>query len=510
MARAIIITWVVFQSIFLGVVDAQVIWQGQTQDVDSLVPKALGYLREGNTEESIMLSRTVLSQYPGYTDFTYILGLSYQKMGRPDWAIPYMEKVIAQDAGYKDAYLSLFTLYQATGNYARINELWKVALNRFHQDKEIQHSYEEFLTKEKKRVAAIRTEGWYIAAKAAVDREDWQKVLAYSDSIAGQDTSDMRPLYLKANAFVHNKDYDKAKDTYEKIKGRGDTSLFVIEQLANIAAAQNDYVRALTYANELQAAAPDTYRFDRMAKVFQENLPYRFYMGANHMQSAQDQPHGHFFISGIEYGHRIGAKDVLVGQFNYGNRRGEKAYQLGLDAWLNYSDRMYAYHHIAWADGTVFPAWRAAYSLYREAGSWLFDIGGRYVRSSDRQDNYGVVASTGRYLGATFIYLRGFLLRDEFRWNQAYSLALRHYYNEEKPDSYVTIIGNIGTSPDDPARYQALNNRFGFLSRSVNAGWQHRLSSWGFTIMGGWSYYKVTETRFINQYDLNLSLRKYF
>src|SRR5690606_17378459 len=215
------------------------------------------------------------------------------------------------------------------------------------------------------------------------------------------------------------------------------------------AAAQKDYTQALRYALQLQQASPRTYRFTKMVKKFRENLPYDFYIGLNHTQIAQDRPHGHFFISGVEFGHQIGANDMLIGQFNYGNRRGEKGYQMALDAWLNYNSKMYAYHHIAWADGSVFPTWRAAYSLYREAGRWLFDVGGRYVRSSDRQDNYGAVVSAGYTMNTVFVYLRSFLLHDEYRWNQAYSLSLRYYYNEEKPRSYVTIIGDIGTSPDD-------------------------------------------------------------
>ena len=132
------------------------------------------------------------------------------------------------------------------------------------------------------------------------------------------------------------------------------------------------------------------------------------------------------------------------------------------------------------------------------------------MRSSDKQDNYGFVASAGRYFGNTLIYARGFILHDPFRWNQAYSISAKHYYDENNPSSYVTLIVDIGTSPDDPARYQFLTHSSDFLSRSISAGGQHRLNNWGIGIMGTWNHYKIAEQQFNQQYDLNLSLKKYF
>ncbi|NGM61373.1 YaiO family outer membrane beta-barrel protein [Sphingobacterium sp. SGG-5] len=503
-------TWLILQTLLLTQVHGQVVWEGRTQNVDSLVSKAIGYLHMGNVDQAISLSRTVLAKYPSYVDFSYILGLSYQKIGQPDWSIPYMERVIAQDANYRDAYIALANLYESTKADEKARHIWKTTQEKFPQDQELYQRYQEFIQREMLNTRDRRMDQLYKEGKKTLSSGAWEKALAYSDSMETIQKDDIRLLYLRSSAFTQGKKYEEAKASYESIRARGDTSLFITEQLTNIAAAQKDYTQALRYALQLQQASPQTYRFTKMVKKFRENLPYDFYVGLNHTQIAQDRPHGHFFISGVEFGHQIGTNDMLIGQFNYGNRRGEKGYQMALDAWLNYDSKMYAYHHIAWADGSVFPTWRAAYSLYREAGRWLFDVGGRYVRSSDRQDNYGAVVSAGYTMNTVFVYLRSFLLHDEYRWNQAYSLSLRHYYNEEKPRSYVTIIGDIGTSPDDQVRYQFLNNRFNFLSRSIHAGWQHQLGRWSLGFMGGWSYYKVAESRFLNQYDLNLSLKKYF
>ncbi|KKO91430.1 hypothetical protein AAW12_10190 [Sphingobacterium sp. Ag1] len=509
--KKLILSALIFCLLFLSqVVHAQVNWQNKTYDVDSLVPKAAGYLRAGRVGESIALSQTVLSKYPKYTDFRYILGLSYQKMGRADWAIPYFEAVVSSEPSYRDAYLSLAALYESSNQPEKATITWQSARKRFPMDAEIIRLYSEFEHRKLTRDRDACIDIWYKRGRNFVEKGDVFQALAYSDSIQHADPADNRFLYLRSSAFMTNREYGKAKTDFETLWSRGDSSIFVTEQLANIAALNKDYSTALGYMNQLVAKMPENLQYQHLTKVYRENMPYKFYIGANHMQSSQDRPNGHFFISGLEYGQRLGEKNTLIGQFNYGNRRGEKGYQVGLDAWLNYSKNIYAYHQIAWADGSVFPTWRASYSLYREAGLWLFDFGGRYVRANDNTNNYGLVASAGRYFGPTFVYLRGFLLHDEQRWNQAYSLAIRHYYNSEKPDSYVTLIGNVGTSPDDPSRYQFLNNRFNFLSRSINAGWQHRIDAWGFTLMGGWSYYKVAENRFMNQYDLNLSLRRYF
>ncbi|WP_293946868.1 MULTISPECIES: YaiO family outer membrane beta-barrel protein [unclassified Sphingobacterium] len=510
MNKLLILLVVFCQSLLAETISAQVVWQNKKYDVDSLVPLAINYLREGKLDQSVMLSRTVLAKYPQYTDFNYILGLSYQKMGRGEWAIPYFETVIASDAKYKDSYSPLALLYEVNGEIEKARKIWQQARTRFPDDMELAAAYREFEARGIKNSINRNIDIWYKEGRQCIEQGELRKAIAISDSMQRADASDNRYLYLRSSAYMSGKDYNKAKIGYEMLWDKGDSTLFMREQLANIAAANKDYHTALVYMKQLQRQSPQVERYRQEAKVYRENLPYNSYLGLNHTQSAQDRPNGHFFISGVEYGKSVGEKNMVIGQFNYGNRRGEKGYQVGVDTWLNYSAKIYAYHHLAWADGTVFPTWRAAYSLYREVGPWLFDVGGRYVRSADHTDNYGMVASAGRYFGSTFVYLRGFLLHDEQRWNQAYSLAVRHYYNNEKPNSYVTIIGNIGTSPDDPSRYQFLNNRFDFLSRSINAGWQHRIDSWGFTLMGGWSYYKVAENRFMNQYDLNLSLRKYF
>ncbi len=510
MNKILIFTLFFCQSLLTQSIYGQVLWHNRKFDVDSLIPKAVTYLRDGKLDESIMLSRAVLAKYPKYTDFRYILGLSYKKIGRGDWAIPYFEQVLQADTSYKDVYLPLAMIYESHGNNAKAREIWQFALKRFPNDKEIITSYREFQAKDIANKANLQMDSWYQAGRRSLEQGEIAKALAYSDSIQAKNAKDARYLYLRSNAFMYSKDFIKAKAIYETMYNNGDSSIFVIEQLANVAAANKDYKEALRFMDRLQQKSASDDRYKQLAKVYRENLPYNFYVGVNHMQSSQDRPNGHFFISGLEYGHKIGKNDILIGQFNYGNRRGEKGTQLGLNAWINYSSNVYAYHSLVLADGSVFPTSRAAYSVYHEAGVWLFDLGSRYVRSSDKTNNYGLVASTGRHFGSTFVYLRGFLLKDEQRWNQAYSLAVRHYYNSEKPNSYVTVIGNIGTSPDDPARYQFLNNRFDFLSRSINAGLQHRIENWGFTVMGGWSYYKITENKFMNQYDLNLSLRKYF
>ncbi|WP_286862664.1 MULTISPECIES: YaiO family outer membrane beta-barrel protein [Sphingobacterium] len=510
MKKLLILMVVFLQSLLAYTISAQVVWQNKKCDVDSLVPQAISYLHEGKLDQSVMLSRTVLAKYPQYTDFNYILGLSYQKMGRGDWAVPYFEKVMANDAKYKDCYSPLALLYEAKGDLDKADKVWQLARTRFPDDMELAAAYREYESRSMRNAVNNNIDNWYKEGLKCIARGELQKAISISDSMQRADAGDNRYLYLRSSAYMSGNDYNKAKSGYEMLWDKGDSTVFIQEQLANIAVANKDYQTALTYMQRLSRQSPQVESYRQQAKVYRENLPYSFYVGLNHTQSAQDRPNGHFFISGVEYGKKVGTKGMFIGQFNYGNRRGEKGYQVGLDAWLNYSAKIYAYHHLSWADGTVFPTWRAAYSLYREAGPWLFDVGGRYVRSADHNGNYGMVASVGRYLGPTFVYLRGFLLHDEQRWNQAYSLAVRHYYNSEKPNSYVTVIANIGTSPDDPSRYQFLNDRFGFLSRSVNAGWQHRIESWGFTLMGGWSYYKVAENRFINQYDLNLSLRKYF
>lgn len=505
----ILLTFLLFSTI--NSLYAQVYWKGKTHNPDDLIQYVLKTYKEGNTAESISVSRRVLQIYPDYVDFKYILGLNYQKLNLLDSAIMKYQDVLENESDYIDAYISLTQCYLLQGEINDAKKISGLALNKFSANSDVIALHSKVLDEEARIFQDRHISSLWNQVQQAVVQDNAKDLISISDSLKKYlPADDLWYLDIKSKGYKLLKDYDNLEKTLLEIKHSGDTSNALIYQLAEVSAAQKDYRQAALYMEKLISKNPYHYAYQKTAKIYRENIPYDNFIGLSHTHMAVDKPSGWNFITGIEYGRRVNELGTISGVFNYGFRRGEIGYQAGLDAWLNYSKKFYGYHHIAYASGIVFPTWRAAYSLYHENNGWIFDLGGRYIRSADQIDNYSIVGSAGKYIGNTMVYFRTFLLNDQQRWNYAYSLSLRHYYNDNKPDSYVTLIGNLGTSPDDPARYQYLYTTSGFLSRSLNAGWQHRLESWGIGLMGGWNYFKISDNEYLNQFDLNLSLKKYF
>ncbi|MGE8379879.1 MAG: tetratricopeptide repeat protein, partial [Sphingobacterium sp.] len=270
MNKLLILIVIFCQSFLADTITAQVVWQNEKYDVDSLVPQAISYLREGKLDQSVMLSRTVLAKYPQYTDFNYILGLSYQKMGRRDWAIPYFETVMASDPKYKDSYPPLALLYEAKGDIDKARKVWQLARARFPDDMELAAAYREFEARGMKNSINRNIDNWYKEGLKFIERGELQKAIAISDSMHQADANDNRYLYLRSSAYMSGKEYNKAKIGYEMLWDKGDSTVFMREQLANIAAANKDYQTALAYMEQLQQQSPQVERYRQQAKVYRE------------------------------------------------------------------------------------------------------------------------------------------------------------------------------------------------------------------------------------------------
>jgi len=485
---------------------AQVVWEGRVQDPDSLVKKGMDYVRENRFDESIDLARTVLAKYPTYSDFVYILGISYLKMNRPIWAEQYYRKVIASSPDYYDAYYGLAHSLWKQGRLDEADHVWETLPDSIVQSDYVKQLHHDFITetmgeKDEKRIETIKRTIKDLPASAGLQRLD-------SLLLKSPDRLDL--LELKADLLFATGRDAEATAILEHLISKDETRERTLLRIADIYAQQKDFNKAYAIMDTLVALNPRQTTYQRLRLIYDDQKVYKNYIAFEQGFLTYDRPVGTFFMSGFTYGTKLRPSISLSGQVNWAHLRNGKGFQYLVESWMNYSKTLYSYNSVGFSDSYAFPKWRAAYSLYKEFKSWQYDIGVRYMYPHIGLDNLTGVLSIGKYVGPNFFYLRSFLTYNQERTETAFAVSWRYYYNEEKPETYFTIIGNIGTSPDDPERYMFYADPSVFKSYAVTMGIQHRIGKYVLGSNGSWSVYKITDLNYLHQYNLNLSVKRYF
>ncbi|MFZ4262009.1 YaiO family outer membrane beta-barrel protein [Sphingobacterium sp. HJSM2_6] len=484
---------------------AQVKWEGKDQNPDDLVKTGLKYVEQNQLNEAIQLAKTVLNKYPSYLDFTYIMGISYLKMGNYDWSAQYFRQIIASNPNYLDAYSGLARSLWKLGNYQEADAIWTTS-NFLEKDQNYVHQLKKEYDEET------------LAQRNTLKLEQTLKGIAQKNSLADMQLLDsillahpdrLDVLQLKAN-ITHFNNPDLSIGLYRQLileKYEAESNL---NKIAAWYASKKEYHQAAEIMDSLIILNPKETAYTELKSVYEDNKTYTYYLILDQSFVSYDRPVGTYFMSGLGLGAKLNPKISLSGQVNWANLRNGEGFQYLLESWMNYSKTVYSYNSVAYSTSLAFPTWRAAYTIYKEFPTWQVDLGLRYMKPQIGEGNYSGVASIGKYIGANFFYLRSFLTFDQDRIETSFAGSWRYYYNENKPETFFTILGNLGTSPDDRERYLFYNNPSVFKSYAIGMGIQHKFGKYIVGSNGNWSIYKITDINYLNQFNLNLSLKRYF
>lgn len=484
---------------------AQVQWQGKAENPDDLVKIGLKYVEQNQLNEAINLAKTVLEKYPSYTDFSYILASSYLKMNKFDWAEQSFKQIIAEHPNYLDAYSGLARALWKQGKYQEADGIWSV---QGFEGKDLQYRNQlkhEYDLETLEHRNALKLE----QTIKGIAQHPSAKDILLLDSILLINPDRLDVLQLKANR-LHATNTDQSIPLYKELINKKYEIEPNLNKVASWYASKKEYHRAAEIMDSLIILNPRETSYSDLKAIYEDNKAYTYYLTLDQSFVTYDRPVGTYFMSGIGLGAKLNPNISFSGQVNWANLRNGEGFQYLLESWMNYSKTIYSYNSVGYSNSLAFPTWRAAYTIYKEFPTWLVDLGLRYMKPQIGDGNYSAVASVGKYFGANFFYLRSFVTLDQDRVETSFAGSWRYYYNENKPETFFTIIGNLGTSPDDRERYLFYNNPSVFKSYSIGMGIQHKFGKYILGSNGNWSIYKITDINYLNQFNLNLSLKRYF
>jgi len=149
----------------------------------------------------------------------------------------------------------------------------------------------------------------------------------------------------------------------------------------------------------------------------------------------------------------------IIGRLNIGHRFDLTDYQGEIDYWPEFNDKWYGYFNIGVSGGDLFPEFRAGAELYRALPQGFeSSLGFRYLKFSD-DDVLILTASVGKYIGNWLLIGRPYFTPQDSGVSSSFTFLARRYLGN--PDTFVSLLGGFGFSPDERRLLDAqIDNRF--------------------------------------------------
>jgi YaiO family outer membrane protein len=136
----------------------------------------------------------------------------------------------------------------------------------------------------------------------------------------------------------------------------------------------------------------------------------------------------------------------IIGRVNYANRFQKSGFQYELDAYPKISKTFYSYINVGYSEASIFPQWRAGFSLYANLPSGFEAEGGfRYLYFGDPTFIY--TAALGKYYKNFLFNVRTYLTPSDGELSQSYNVSARYYFGGAT--DYFGLTLGTGISPDD-------------------------------------------------------------
>lgn len=176
----------------------------------------------------------------------------------------------------------------------------------------------------------------------------------------------------------------------------------------------------------------------------------------------------------VDYGRQtsIGSFNVKL---NYANRFKTDGVQFEVDAYPRLSKTFYTYVSGGYSNYSIFPKYRAGFSLYANLPhSFEADAGFRYLYFGSNAFIY--TASIGKYYKNFWFNIRTYITPSSNNVSNSYAFTGRYYFGGA--DDYLTLKFGTGLSPDESSNnlligtssYKLTSNNIGVgLRKTLNA-----------------------------------------
>lgn len=456
----------------------------------------------------ILLSFNAHAQRKGLVSSDKLLQLALQETNEHrnyNKAIALCKKGLAQSPGYTDIRLLLGKLYMLTGRPAAARSEWQGVLKKEPANIDALH----YLVNLEYSQHHIKETMDHINTALRISPED--KVLLLKKYGILQESKQWEEQ-AKLLALMHFYFPDDKKTPQQH-----DARLYVI----NLEAGKGNYQQSIAYCDSaLAQLGHDSLLVQKRNALWQEvnekaiahtpadtpatEKKYHNQAGVIHLQSIYGNGNRPASITSLQY-LRYHDRGSVTGRVNYADRASGNGLQLEAETYYDHNPRYYSYGLLGWSDAAVFPKFRAGYSLFRNfKKGWEGELGARYLRA-DSVNTWSAVWSAGKYWGNNWTNLRGYVITEQNKWYQAYTLTHRMYLHDDK--EFIAFLLSLGTTPDDRSRNFQFNRFVSFISKSAGIGYQKIFGSrTTASIYGNWINQRTGNKKYYNQYDIYLTL----
>jgi YaiO family outer membrane protein len=315
------------------------------------------------------------------------------------------------------------------------------------------------------------------AGIAYTDLEYWndhyQKALTVCNNSLTANAASAELLLRKAKIFKALKQYKQAS--------------VIVDQLVKSDKRNND---ALSLASSLKDAAA--------VNKIGINFDYSYF------DKQYSRP---WYLTSISYNRQTMLGSV-IGRINYANRFGSNGVQGELDAYPRISKTFYSYINFGYSGSSIFPKYRAGFSLYANLPHSFEAEGGiRYLNFGS--DTYIYTLSLSKYYSNFLFGVRTYVTPGSGGASQSYTLSGRYYFADA--DNYLELRVGTGISPDERILNYQYSNKTRLTSKQASVGFNHSFSRLNiFSLRAGWvnQQYKPSFTG--NQFDASIGYQRRF
>lgn len=375
--------------------------------------------------------------------------------------------------------------------------------------------------------------------RAIQELSNLQVLYPYNEKIKG---SLAEELLIQGKQFEKDGKVDSAFTYYANSYKLNPTDTFALYRLINIELENNALEIARFYAEEGLNKFPDNqtlllkkgviyeklqefdsaYHYLKLAeppygfnKTFSNYLDYLYakryknQIGINFIRAFFDSTQLKSAIATLEYT-RFEKRNTYTVRFNYAARPIGTGVQTELEWFHKLNKKYYTQANLAAANQFVFPKFRVSGSVFSAfKNNYEGELGFRHILQRNNVNLTTLVGGVAKEWGDVWVNMRAFVMSDYSKFYQALTLQSRYYLNYR--NDFFTIMGSIGTPPEDKTLDFQLNTFLTYVTRMVGAGYQHKIKHrTTLGIQGNWFNFRIKSDYNVNQYNLFISLLTMF
>jgi YaiO family outer membrane protein len=203
---------------------------------------------------------------------------------------------------------------------------------------------------------------------------------------------------------------------------------------------------------------------------------------------------------------RIEKRNTFVGRINYAPRPTAIALQFEVDWYHTFKNKSNFLVNAAVAN-EFFKPFKLGVSYYQPfKKQYQAELGLRYINQRNNNDLFAGIVGIERYIDRFWVNLRATAMTD---LQDVYgSLFAQSRFSLKNDRSYIAMMASIGSIPEDQKLDFQLNTFTSFTTTMVGAGYFHSFK-YNVTagIQGNWYTFRVSTQRYVNQYNLFLTVR---